>query len=497
VITYTPLAVVDLTGPDANPIDPAKWTTVATFTELQQKNHKIEGTPSGFALYSGLTPSDDQYVDITFSSLSGHSEADVFLRSSNNPRASGYDFELTDNGDGTVVFSITRAVGGALTALYIDVALPFTPGDAFRFVAFGTTISAYKNGTLLFSTTDISVASGKVALALFGSGDGSNAAVSAFTIGSVTDPARGGIVQHKSAVAHSSSTSVALNAPVTKGNLIVVGIADQNGEVTSYDGTKFSDNFGTSYAVAVQEYTNNGFSGEPAIAALVYALANQSGSLTVNYNDPLAGMYTLHVYEVAGYDTLDKVGVYPNSANTQVSSAAVSTSSATTRDKECGLALFQAKYGFHDPITWTGDGGNEGAETADDGTFRSSFSEGFEVTSKVVVTATATLTNVSGGTLGPAVIATFYKSAPPSNLPFLGSVTAGDAPAGASNPFLGTVQVLTVAPSGAPNPYLGKVKVLSVAPAGVPNNVVGSVVVIGSVPTGQADIFLGSVVETS
>jgi len=62
---------------------------------------------------------------------------------------------------------------------------------------------------------------------------------------------------------------------------------------------------------------------------------------------------------------------------------------------------------------------------------------------------------------------------------------------------LDTVKVISRAPGGdIPNPYLGHVNVLSVAPSGRSNPTLGQVVVISEAPANDDDPWLGSVIES-
>lgn len=95
-------------------------------------------------------------------------------------------------------------------------------------------------------------------------------------------------------------------------------------------------------------------------------------------------------------------------------------------------------------------------------------------------------------------LAFFLQSQPPATGPaYLGRVRAvGSAPAGNTNPFLGTVTVIDTAPTGVADPYLGQVVEVSSAPAGNTNPSLGSVTVVGSAPAGNTDPYLGRVMTS-
>lgn len=217
------------------------------------------------------------------------------------------------------------------------------------------------------------------------------------------------IVQHKSAIISGNVVSVTLNNPVTAGNLIVVGATEVQNETTDLTGL-ISDGVNT-YSLAVQRFRT--VAGGNSIAAIFYAVAKSSVSLTVTFNDPNGSLDSLHVYEVSGgYSFVDATGFNDGSFTGGINSGAISTNGSTLAAAEFVLAVFQATSGGGGNLSFTGQPGNEGTEAVNlNSGAQAAFSEGFEVGATGVITASGTW---SGGTgqnefLG-AVVATFSKT---------------------------------------------------------------------------------------
>jgi hypothetical protein len=294
-----------------------------------------------------------------------------------------------------------------------------------------------------------------------------------------------GIVQSKSGVATGTTISVTFDNPVTKGNLLIAAI------FTSSQSAGVSDGANT-YFIALDS--------EPAASYLLEmykANAGANGSLTLTASlSEGSDTIHLHIFEVAGgYDTQEESGSNYSGANT--ANGTVSTGGATTQADSFVFAMFVSSFGSG--ITWTPGSGFTAGQTTSGG--HVVFTEGREVTTTGVQTATATANFASGQIAGG--IATFYASGndsgggdsggggATSSLPFLGSVTEV-ADVEGNDIFLGTVTVVDSVPQGAANPYLGKVRVVS-APAGRANPSLGQVVVMGSAPVNDSNPWLGSV----
>jgi hypothetical protein len=297
-----------------------------------------------------------------------------------------------------------------------------------------------------------------------------------------------GIVQQKSAVATGTSVSATFDSPTGNSNLIIAALFTNSQPASTVNDT----GDGQQYQIALDQQPQAGYLFE----IYFHKNANLSyNSLTVNVS--LSGSDTahLHIFEVAGgYDSTEQSGANWQSTNSL--NGTVSTSGATTHANSFVLAMFADNFGSG--VTWTPGAGFTAGQTTAGG--HVVFSEGREVTSTGVQTATASqnFSSVIG-----SGIATFYASGgpppppPPTSGTFLGSVrVVSSAPAGARNPFLGTVKVVGSVPSGATNPYLGQVVEVSSVPSGDSNPSLGEVVVVSSAPAGAADPFLGSVINT-
>lgn len=297
-----------------------------------------------------------------------------------------------------------------------------------------------------------------------------------------------GIVQQKSAVATGTSVSATFDNPVG-GNLIIAALFTSSQQASSVTDT----GAGQPYQIALDQLPQFGYLFE----MFFYKIPNGGSynSLTVTAN--LSGSDTahLHIFEVAGgYDSTEQSGANYNGTNSL--NGTVSTGGATTHADSFVLAMFSDSFGSG--VTWTpGAGFTAGPTTAGGHVV---FSEGKEVTSAGVQTATASQNFASAIASG---IATFYASGgpppppPPSSGIFLGSVrVVSSAPSGARNSFLGTVKVVGSVPAGSSNPYLGQVVEVVSAPSGDSNPSLGEVVVVSSAPANDTDPFLGSVINT-
>lgn len=288
------------------------------------------------------------------------------------------------------------------------------------------------------------------------------------------------IVQRTSGILSVGGTGIAFPAPVTKGNLLVAAVLSNAIAVNG-----ISDAADNDWSVAAENV------GPVANGFPVYiwsAVAKTTTSLTPipATSDPSQTDIHVHMYEIAGYDSLDQTGA---SSETQTSNPlSVRTTGATKVAQEFVIAAFVDVGGDNPTDDWTAQSDTEANQVTLE-PFTALFSECFEVFSAGAQTATA---STPDSWADGCVIATFYSGAPR----FLGSVRqVSGVPAGQSNIFLGTVSVASSAPAGATNPYLGHVNVLSSPPAGSPNPSLGEVVIVQNAPAGEPDPWLGSVVE--
>jgi hypothetical protein len=295
-----------------------------------------------------------------------------------------------------------------------------------------------------------------------------------------------GVVQHKSVQATTQSVSITLDNAVTQGNLLiaVIGCASGNSISSLNDG-------GDTFNMEI------GFGVTPVFGYVYDAVIGTAGTLTltVNFGSSDGLGKHIHLYEVNGYVTFDKLG---GQTQTNTTSPSASITYNTSEADELVLAGFIDET--YIDITFTPGSGYTAGETTNTDTF-SMFTEFKTISSVGEPTATCT---VSASSTVSSFIGTWYGTGGSggsggsgggagTSTTFLGSVTEVDsAPAGENDPFLGTVTVVSSAPAGLPNPYLGRVRVGS--PSGQQNNpALGEVVVVSSAPAGLPNPYLGTV----
>ena len=66
--------------------------------------------------------------------------------------------------DGVSDTEIDYYSGGSSTVIAGPVSVTYTPGDVFKFEVVGTTLTAYKNGSSILSTTDSTYSTAILAL---------------------------------------------------------------------------------------------------------------------------------------------------------------------------------------------------------------------------------------------------------------------------------------------------------------------------------------------
>lgn len=294
-----------------------------------------------------------------------------------------------------------------------------------------------------------------------------------------------GIVQHKSAEATTQNVAVTLDSPVTEGNLVVafvsfVGIGD------SFSGFVEDSNPSPNFQLVASV-------NQSVFELLAYAgTALENGSYTLTAEFLANASHHLHVYEISGYDTVDRTGVSIQSS-TKTPSVGVSLQTSAATELVLGAFLDAS----HIEVSFTPGAGFTTGETTGVNSF-SVFSEYQTISQLGEPTASCSVPTADSFA---SIILTIYDSNSPTPPPpsggtiFLGSVRVlGSAPAGQRVPYLGTVKVVDSAPSGASNPYLGSVVIGTPGP-GNSNPSLGDVVVVNSIPAGDSDPFLGSVSE--
>lgn len=173
-LILTPLGTDNFT-PDANPVNPAKWTewthAPGDIGPLQAVSGKAEGQVADIGLiydgdyYSGITAPDDQYITVSLDDwiVGNGQEADIVLRSdltSNTDYVAAFIF---DNGDGTATIRVTGLVASVIFSLYEDAAAIVAPSDTFTFAAIGQSVYFFHNGVQVPVATGITIPASGVA----------------------------------------------------------------------------------------------------------------------------------------------------------------------------------------------------------------------------------------------------------------------------------------------------------------------------------------------
>jgi hypothetical protein len=209
-----------------------------------------------------------------------------------------------------------------------------------------------------------------------------------------------GIVQSISGVVDTPTNfGLAFAQQVTQGNLLLCAVQSNGQNITG--ATDPADNV---WQVAAPETT------EDFSSAILYTIAKTNANglkVTPTIAAPQQDIH-IHLYEVAGYDTLDQANgnVVLQSSNP----LSISTSAATKHIFEFVLAVFNDFENTGGPTqAWVGQPGNQGTLTTNNPDyFTSMFTEVFEVGSMGVQTATAT--SISNPESDEQMIAAFYSS---------------------------------------------------------------------------------------
>lgn len=180
-LVYNQLFNETFSGPNANPIDPAKWTTAVGGIAFQQLNHFLVNSTELLACnmnYTGVSLSPDQYVDVTIHNAADGSDCEIVLRA-NNDQTEAYVFYVDSFGDGTADSALVSYVGGVPTELFDFGTISFSVDDVFRFAIFGSTLYGFQNGVLLGNVDNTDHVSGFAGLFM---ADGPSAVVTALQI---------------------------------------------------------------------------------------------------------------------------------------------------------------------------------------------------------------------------------------------------------------------------------------------------------------------------
>ena len=165
-LIFTPI-VTDNFTPNANPLNPAKWTTMTDSTiygTARANGGKFESTTATFnngltagAFYTAASFPANQYLAVKVAAwgLGSYNESDGFLRSPDLSGDFGYSFSIIDNGDGVtgeITFGYYDNTENFVTLFDTETAI-ISVGDEFVFAIVGSTLYLYQNGVLVTPPT--------------------------------------------------------------------------------------------------------------------------------------------------------------------------------------------------------------------------------------------------------------------------------------------------------------------------------------------------------
>lgn len=155
----TPLATDSLIGPSTESITTysANWTLGLNTFNVTTNGGVGANSLGSMAFWNATTFPNDQYAQATINTAgTGVQYTGVAVRCASN--GNGYYFIASTSGPADYI--VSKRVGGSTTSLSGTVAHSFSVGDVLLLTIQGNTLSAYQNGTLLYSTTDSSLTSG-------------------------------------------------------------------------------------------------------------------------------------------------------------------------------------------------------------------------------------------------------------------------------------------------------------------------------------------------
>ena len=203
-LILTPLAT-DNFSPNANPLNPANWTTwtdgatqpLRAVSGVAIQRHADVGVNYSGDYYSGIVVPNDMYITATLADWvpANGPEADFYFRSDTADSVSFYDLYLAGNGDSTSTIILIDQNGGIY---YEDDTAAISAGDVFTVAVVGQNLYLYQNGVLLTNPSTIGTGptSGVAGLFALASVAASDAGWSNFIIGSAAlgGPATNGAI---------------------------------------------------------------------------------------------------------------------------------------------------------------------------------------------------------------------------------------------------------------------------------------------------------------
>ena len=239
------LASDPFSGVDANPIG-GNWSQLSTqsnFEAAQLVGHQYTGTATakGAASYwNALTWPADQWSQVTVNTCAANSFVGLALRQNTAGVGTGY-FCLFKGTLGTLgEFHIYKAVNNAFTELASGSTLLLNANDVLTASIIGTTISFYQNGNLVATTVDSAIATGAAGIYVQPITSVANAAVSAWSGGSIAQSIGGNAGIAGATVSYSGAASGSVTADAYGTYVIPSLIAGAYTITPSFTGYSFS-----------------------------------------------------------------------------------------------------------------------------------------------------------------------------------------------------------------------------------------------------------------
>lgn len=199
VLTFTSQATDNFT-PNANPLNPAKWTPSqdgeGKFEALQALNATcIPSTTDNAdfcAYYTGIAAPGNQYAQYKLNNIiaDGESGFFFFMRSTLDGFQQ-YEMAVFNNGDGTTANAAMALVTGddvGSNLCFLN-SFAYTLGDVFAAACIGTDLYLLQNGVVILYASDATYSSGHVGLDLDSfTSSLTNVIISNFQIGSASQP---------------------------------------------------------------------------------------------------------------------------------------------------------------------------------------------------------------------------------------------------------------------------------------------------------------------
>ena len=165
---------------NAAPNYAGNWTVQGAFANQMTFNNaggSTGGVGTGSAagqnsgIWTGRAWANNQASSIVIYRMFGNTAAYCFVRANTLASYTLYFLQIiSTSGSGTTIgagtFSVVRAVAASQTVLKPSTAITINSLDCFRLEAQGTTITAYQNSNVLFTTTDSGIASGSPGMML-------------------------------------------------------------------------------------------------------------------------------------------------------------------------------------------------------------------------------------------------------------------------------------------------------------------------------------------